>query len=271
MIVSLYVFFPLLTTGSRLYDHGFIFSSTDLCILAEIGGIGYWAVIYSRKSLIVVHTLPRILRCQHFTVKDSARHIWDIPLSAVDESFVKVGLSSYFEPEKSQVLIEKQKQYALEVIIGPTTWASKAAIIALYIRVFGSVRWLRLTCYGLLIFTFLFYWSNVAIATAFCSPKGGAHWDVTALERCGKSVTAIFSNGVFGVAADIVLFVLPFPVIFNLQVGRKKIGLCFVFLLGILCVRRMPQEVFIADRPKVKSSRASSPSFTDSSFSKEKI
>lgn len=122
------------------------------------------------------------------------------------------------------------------MIIGPTTWASKAAIIALYIRLFGRVRWLRLTCYGLLIFTFSFYWSNVVISSAFCIPMNGAPWDATVLERCGRSETAIVLNGIFGVAADIVLFALPFPVILKLQLGRKKTGLCLVFLLGFLCV-----------------------------------
>lgn len=128
------------------------------------------------------------------------------------------------------------------MIIGPTMWASKAAILALYIRLFGRVRWLRFTCYGLLIFTFLFYWSNIAISSTFCIPENGGPWDATVLERCGRSRAAFVSNGVFGVVADIVLFALPFPVIFKLQLGRKKTGLCIVFLLGFLCVWRIPKE-----------------------------
>jgi hypothetical protein len=114
-------------------------------------------------------------------------------------------------------------------------WASKAAILALYIRLFGTVRWLRLTSYGLILFTFLFYWSNVAIAATFCLPRNGAPWDATALARCGSPVASVVVNGVFGVVADLVLFVLPFPVLYKLQLGRrKKIGLGIVFLVGLL-------------------------------------
>ena len=113
-------------------------------------------------------------------------------------------------------------------------WASKAAIIALYLRIFGSVRWLRLTSYGLLVFTFLFYWSNVVIAAAFCIPEKGAPWNATALQKCGRPVTTVVLNGVFGVAADIVLFAMPLPIILKLQLGRKKTGLTVVFLLGFL-------------------------------------
>lgn len=121
------------------------------------------------------------------------------------------------------------------MIIGPTMWASKAAIMALYIRVFGRVRWLRFTCYGLLIFTFLFYWSNILIALTFCLPKKGASWDdATTFAKCDRQAIAIVIIGIFGVAADIVLFALPFPVILNLQLGRKKTGLCLVFLIGFL-------------------------------------
>lgn len=129
------------------------------------------------------------------------------------------------------------------MIIGPTTWASKAAIIALYIRIFGRVRWLRFTCWGLLIFTFLFYWSNIAISSAFCIPKSGGPWDATVLERCSRSRAAFVSNGVFGVAADIVLFALPFPIILKLHLKQKKTGLCIVFLLGFLCASRLPKRL----------------------------
>ncbi len=123
------------------------------------------------------------------------------------------------------------------MIIGPTMWASKAAILALYIRVFGTVRWLRLTSYGLIVFTFLFYWSNVVIAAVYCLPRNGAPWNDTAFARCSSPVASAIVNGVFGVVADLVLFILPFPVLHKLHLGRqKKIGLCIVFSVGFLYV-----------------------------------
>lgn len=123
------------------------------------------------------------------------------------------------------------------MIIGPTLWASKAAILALYIRLFGPIRWLRLTSYGLILFTFLFYWSNVAIASVYCIPRNGAPWDATAFKRCSSAgpVASAIVNGVLGVVADMAIFILPFPVVYRLQLGgRKKIGLCIVFSVGLM-------------------------------------
>lgn len=134
-----------------------------------------------------------------------------------------------------QVSNIEQRSVAMNIIIGPAMWASKAAILALYIRLFGTRKWLRLTCYGLLVFTFLFYWSNVAITLVFCIPSSGGPWDAAVLEKCANTGPAVVINGVFGVVADLVLVALPFPIILGLHLGRKnKIGLTVVFSIGVL-------------------------------------
>lgn len=114
-------------------------------------------------------------------------------------------------------------------------WATKAAIAALYVRVFGAKPWMRFTSYALVIFMFLFYMSNVGIAAFYCIPRRGAPWDATAFARCSSPVTSAIVIGTFGVVADIVLFILPFPIILKLQLSpRKRMGLCIVFLAGFL-------------------------------------
>lgn len=96
-------------------------------------------------------------------------------------------------------------------------------------------KWLRLTCYGLLVFTFLFYWSNVTITLVFCIPSLGGPWDAAVLEKCANTGAAVVSTGVFGVVADLVLFALPFPIIFGPHLGRKnKIGLSVVVSIAVL-------------------------------------
>ena len=82
---------------------------------------------------------------------------------------------------------------------------------------------------------FLFYCSNAIIAAVYCIPRGGAPWDATAFERCASPVALLVVIGVFGVVADLALFVLPFPVIYTLHVRRpRKIGLAVVFLVAFL-------------------------------------
>lgn len=114
-------------------------------------------------------------------------------------------------------------------------WATKSAIASLYIRVFSAKLWIRFTSYGLLIFMLLFYMSNVVIAAVYCLPRKGAPWDGTAFARCSSPVTSVIVIGTFGVVADLILFFLPFPIIFKLQLSSKKrVGLCIVFLAGFL-------------------------------------
>ncbi|KAL8881524.1 MAG: hypothetical protein Q9198_001285 [Flavoplaca austrocitrina] len=93
------------------------------------------------------------------------------------------------------------------MIIGPTIWAAKAAILALYIRVFGPVRWLRITLYGLIIFMFLFYWSNVAISAAYCIPRNGSPWNAMTFANCAKPAASVIVIGVLDLATDLVIFV----------------------------------------------------------------
>ena len=121
------------------------------------------------------------------------------------------------------------------MIIGPTIWAAKAAILALYIRVFGPVRWLRITSYGLIVFMFLFYWSNIAISATYCIPRNGAPWNTTTFANCAKPAASVIVIGVLDLATDLVLYFLPFPIINKLQLApRKLLGLRVVFLIGFM-------------------------------------
>jgi len=116
-------------------------------------------------------------------------------------------------------------------------WATKAAILALYTRIFGSVRWMRLSSYLLIVLLFLFYGSNIAIAAIYCLPRNGAPWDATAFARCGSPVISAIVIGVFAVIADLALFVLPLPIIFGLRLSpKKKMGITLIFLVGFLYV-----------------------------------
>ncbi|KAL8993767.1 MAG: hypothetical protein Q9169_006099 [Polycauliona sp. 2 TL-2023] len=123
------------------------------------------------------------------------------------------------------------------MIIGPTIWAAKSAILALYIRVFGPVQWLRITSYGLIVFMFLFYWSNIAISGAYCIPRGDAPWNAATFARCAEPSAHTIVVGVLDVATDLVIYLLPFPIINKLQLApKKRFGLQIVFLIGFIAV-----------------------------------
>jgi hypothetical protein len=121
------------------------------------------------------------------------------------------------------------------MLIAPTLWATKASVLLLYLRNFEIVQWIRITSWVLIVVLFLFYGSNIAIAAIYCIPRHGEAWDSTAFARCASPVTSTVVIGVFAVVADLVIFVMPLPVIFQLQLSRpKKIGLGVVFSVGML-------------------------------------
>ena len=126
----------------------------------------------------------------------------------------------------------------MRFIFGPTIWSSKAAILALYLQLFGTKRWLRWTCYFALIIIFLFYWAKIPLAWVYCTPHNGATWDVQVLTNCSDIEIMGPTQGVVGVAADIFLLTVPLPIIYKLNLAlRKRIGLAAVFLVGILYVQ----------------------------------
>ncbi|KAH6641949.1 hypothetical protein C7974DRAFT_301211 [Boeremia exigua] len=171
-----------------------------LCIVAQLGGMAYW-VLYHELSL-----------------RGSSTHAWDVPLSVLTVSYIQI-------------------QASIQIIAAPTLWAAKSAILALYIRLFSVVRWLRITSYACIFLMALFYGSNIIIAVVYCIPRKGEAWDGTSFQRCSSSAWSAVMIGVFSLAADLFIFIVPFPVILKLQLGpAKKIGLVFLFLTGLVLV-----------------------------------
>ncbi|KAF2645170.1 hypothetical protein P280DRAFT_444629 [Massarina eburnea CBS 473.64] len=180
-----------------------------LCVFGEICGIVYWAIMYN---------LAR---------EGVARHGWDIPVTMITKSFLK-------------------RQFAHQILGGVVMRSVKATVLVMYIRIFGSLRWMRRTCCVLIIFTGLFYMSNVILAAVYCVLRKGETWDLTSLARCGSPIASAVVNGVLGVVADLAIFFLPFPVILKLQLTpRKRIGLTIVFAVaGLTVVTSIASLVF---------------------------
>ena len=110
-------------------------------------------------------------------------------------------------------------------------------MLALYIRLFAPKRWLRYTCYTGLVVTFLFYWANSPLAGVYCTPRHGGPWDFEVLSRCSTLAVIGPIQGAVGLAADILILILPLPIIYRLNMKTaRKTGLCIVFLVGILYV-----------------------------------
>lgn len=64
-------------------------------------------------------------------------------------------------------------QFAVQTLLASTMWAVRSAILALYIRVFGSVVWLRRMAYSWIVIMVLFYALNIASSAFSLVPHKG--------------------------------------------------------------------------------------------------
>lgn len=110
---------------------------------------------------------------------------------------------------------------------------SKLPLLILFLRTFGVKRWLRYTCYSLMVFTAIGFLASAMYTGIRCSPEIYTA-DVPFLFQC---VSATFyttvSRNALSLAVDVVIFVLPLPIILRLKMAlHKKIGIALVFLTG---------------------------------------
>lgn len=147
----------------------------------------------------------------------SARHAWDVPLSIFTASYVK------------RLLVQ-------QIFVNFAMWAVKACILALFIRIFNSVRWLRITSYVLIVFLTCFHLSIIILWIALCIPRGRSHWGVDSLAQATtrRVENVVVLVGVEGFLVDCIIFVLPFPSIIGLQMRkRRKVMLVLVFAVAL--------------------------------------
>jgi hypothetical protein len=118
----------------------------------------------------------------------------------------------------------------------PTMWAAKSAILALYIRVFGTVQWLRRTAYASIVLMVPVYSLNMVVAGVYCMPGRGESWGgERSLLRCYSAQWPVIAVGVFSCLADLLILLLPFPIITILHIDlRKKVALAAVFGSGLM-------------------------------------
>ncbi|KAM7216070.1 hypothetical protein V8F06_008543, partial [Rhypophila decipiens] len=120
---------------------------------------------------------------------------------------------------------------------GLTPWFSKAPILFVYLRLFGIKRWLRWSCY----ITLVVYWvaclTQTAMIAAACDSHGKPG-NVELFLRCfNTSSKAGLASGIMGIVSDVIILILPLPVIYQLRLPpRKRVGLAAVFMAGIVAI-----------------------------------
>ncbi|KAI1204699.1 uncharacterized protein F4807DRAFT_445900 [Annulohypoxylon truncatum] len=134
---------------------------------------------------------------------------------------------------------------ASTLIAAAATWTAKSPILFVYIQLFGIKQWLRVISYGVLIVTFLFLLSWNSYVAAICNPTGRDNLTEMVLKCTSVTATGGVIVGVIGVVTDIIILVLPLPIILRLNLPlRKRVGIIGVFLTGTFALAASAVSVY---------------------------
>ncbi|XXG99645.1 hypothetical protein Hte_005986 [Hypoxylon texense] len=161
-----------------------------------------------------------------------------VVLFAATYALSDIGLAEYSQmeysdPETSTITSATvyDRSVALFVLSAVSTITSKAPILFIYIRLFGSQRWLRWCSYGTLLVLTIPQLASVIAVSAVCG-KHGNDPSMDCLELWDEAWVAC---GALSLAVDVVILLSPIPVILQLKLPvRKRLGLALVFASGIL-------------------------------------
>lgn len=118
-------------------------------------------------------------------------------------------------------------------------WTAKLPVLLLLARIFGVDRAVRITAYATALVLGIAIVSAGIYNAVICWPPGaddGLDVYLGFVPRCtdASSLTGTILAPI-SLAGDVIIFLLPLPVIFKLQLSiQKKIGLLVVFLFGLV-------------------------------------
>ncbi|RMZ30021.1 hypothetical protein D0859_05884 [Hortaea werneckii] len=128
--------------------------------------------------------------------------------------------------------------FVLEFVYIGILVITKISILLLYLRIFPSTvsTWFRITIWiviGLCSAYCLAMWFSILFE---CDPIGynWTRWDGEHEGNCINARALIYSSSTINIVLDLMVFFLPFPKLMKLEVsGRKKVGICLTFVLGL--------------------------------------
>lgn len=103
------------------------------------------------------------------------------------------------------------------------------------IRTFGIKNWLRWACLFLIVFGTLGGVVTLLYAGISCSPDLHQPTPPFLFACVGALTNATIARGSLSLAIDVIVFILPIPIIVNLKMPlRRKIGVALAFATGLL-------------------------------------
>ncbi|KAI0849584.1 hypothetical protein F5Y00DRAFT_268999 [Daldinia vernicosa] len=173
------------------------------------GDFFVFVAIISNTSTVVL----MIIYAKYF------RHIWDIPLCWINDNFGKIA-------------------YAWEMTATFSTFPGRAATLLLFYQLFTISRSIGIAIWiGMAISLIITVWSICILSYGYANEKTRDHPD----DADGIITMWILRwsllGGTLDILIDIYIFILPLPIIFKLNLSKKKklqvSAIFFIALLGI--------------------------------------
>lgn len=103
----------------------------------------------------------------------------------------------------------------------------------MYLRIFGSNKPFRYATWAVLFFVAGYLSCNIITLLFGCTPIT-KYWKHDEPGHCINLVQADYAYGSMNVVSDVLLFLLPLPMVWQLRLSRgDKLGLVLVFMSGI--------------------------------------
>ena len=138
-----------------------------------------------------------------------------------------------FKLELTHSVLSQDVYIAASIYILAGSFA-KLSLLTFYLRL-SPERWFRLANW-VTIFIIVGYTIGIFLSLIFACNPIAKSWDPSITEgTCINSASLFIATAVANIATDIILFVLPIPMVIKLQIPLlQKIGLAFIFTIGSL-------------------------------------
>ena len=102
------------------------------------------------------------------------------------------------------------------------------------LRLFGSLRMIRVTAYILVVVSILQGLATLIVGFSICRPLARA-WDQSISGRCGNEIAAFLASEILGLFVDLVIVTAPLVPLRSLQVSLSiKLGIGVLLSAGSL-------------------------------------
>ncbi|KAE8149074.1 hypothetical protein BDV25DRAFT_130690 [Aspergillus avenaceus] len=191
----------MVVVGTRLYARRFL--------LGKLGADDVLIILAALTSIVEVATVPKMYEC------GVGRHLRDLT-----------------EPEQE---CTRKWAWISQVVYFISLGLAKCSMVALYLRL-ATDKTHIIFLYGIGAIIMGHGIAATLVASFICQPIS-ILWNPKFPRGCLDLMSFNYFNGAFHIITDILLALLPIPIVKKLQVNsRRKVGLIIVFGIGILTI-----------------------------------